>query len=489
MRRDRPDFATRGVVLVVAVLGVCLLALATRYGPHRDEVYFVSAGRRLDWGYPDQPSLTPLVARLADVVDPHDLLVLRLPSLVAVCTLVWLSAAFARVLGGARPAQLLTAVTIAASAFTVAVGHRLSTATFDTLAWTAILLVVARALVEDRPRLWLVAGLLAGIGLNNKHAVVFLLLGIVLGVGLTGQTRARLRTPWPWLGGLIALLLWIPNLVWQARHDWPVLTLSNDIADEHGGIGGRVGLVLQALVMFSPLVGVLFVLGLVQLLRRPDWVLVRPVAIAFVTVVAVFLVTGGKGYYVAGCVPALVAAAWTTLAERWPPHRLLGTGVVVALSGLVAWPAVAPVLPASTYAASFYPALDADQLETIGWPELVAEVRSTVGALPAEQRRTAVVLTANYGEAGALEWYGLGLPVYSGHNGWAEWGPPASGAGPVVLVGPTDPSVDFEGCRAGPVVRNDAGAQNEEQGRRIWTCTRPRTSWELLWPDLVHLDP
>ncbi len=486
--RDRPAFATRDVALVVAVLAVVLLVLSPRYGPHRDELYFVAAGHHLAWGYPDQPALTPLLARIADTLAPGSLLVLRLPSLLAMCALVWLSASFARLLGGARPAQLLTAVTVAGSAFTVGVGHRLSTATFDTLAWTAVLLVVATGLVEERPRLWLLAGLVAGIGLNNKHAVVFVLLGVLVGVAVVRETRGVLRTPYPWLGGLLALLLWLPNLAWQAGHGWPVLALSGDIADEYGGAGGRIALLAQALVMFSPLVGVLWCYGLGRLLRRPDWVRARPVGVAFVTVLVVFLVAGGKGYYLAGAIPPLVAAGCTCLAQRWQPRRLVAAGAVLALSGVVAWPALVPVLPERTYAGSFYPLVDQDQLETIGWPELVGDVRSTLRALPAPQRGSAVVMTQNNGEAGALEWYGVGRPVFSGHNGFADWGPPPEDAGPVVLVGWRDPQAEFLGCRQGPVVHNDAGADNEEDGGRIWTCEGPRGGWARQWPAFAHLD-
>lgn len=484
----RAPFATREVAVVALVLGAALLAMADRYGPHRDELYFASAGDRLAWGYPDQPALTPLLARLTTTLAPHDLVVLRLPSLLAMCGLVALSAAFARLLGGGRPAQVLTAATIAGSALTVALGHRLSTATFDTLCWTALLLVVGTALVDDRPRLWLVAVAVAGIGLNNKHAVVFVLLGILVGVAVVRETRPQLRTPYPWLGGLLALALWTPNLVWQARHGWPVLTLSGDIAAEYGGVGGRVALVGQALVMFSPVVALLWVLGLVQLLRRPEWVRARPVGVAFVTVAAVFLVSGGKGYYLAGAIPPLVAAGSTTLERAWGRRRVVVAGVVLVLSGIIAWPALVPVLPVRAYTASFYPVIDADQPETIGWPELVATVRATLRRLPAAERSRAVVLARNYGEAGALEWYAVGRPVYSGHNGWGLWGLPVATDAPVVVVGRPHPQDAFVGCHRGASITNREGADNEELGAPVWVCARPRGSWARQWPGLRHLD-
>jgi 4-amino-4-deoxy-L-arabinose transferase-like glycosyltransferase len=278
---ERARFAVWEVSAVVAVLAVLLLIMIDRYGPHRDELYFVSAGQRLAWGYPDQPLLTPLLARLATELAPHNLLVLRIPSLIAMALLVICGAAYARLLGGGRAGQLLTASTVAASVIIVTLGHRLSTATFDTLAWAAVLLVVGHALCDDRPKLWLLAGLLAGIGLNNKTAVVVLLFAILIGVLLVPGTRSQLRSAYPWLGGLIAMVLWLPNLVWQFQNGWPVLALSADIGEEYGGLGGRVAFFGQALAMFSPLIAIVWLYGLVRLFRDPAWAKLRPIGVAF----------------------------------------------------------------------------------------------------------------------------------------------------------------------------------------------------------------
>jgi hypothetical protein len=473
---------------VAAALAVLLLIMINRYGLHRDELYFVVAGQRLAWGYPDQPVFTPLLARLATELAPHNLLVLRLPSLIAMALLVICAAAFARLLGGGRAAQVLTASTIAASVITVTLGHRLSTATFDTLAWTAVLLVVGQALHDDRPRLWLVAGLLAGLGLHNKTAVVVLLFAVLLGVLLVPGCRAQLRTPYPWLGGVIAILLWLPNLGWQFMNDWPVLGLGADIAEEFGGVAGRLGLLLQALAMFSPLIAIVWIYGLVQLFRKPGWARLRPIGVAFLVAAVIFVIAGGKGYYLAGAIVPLVAAGCTALAARWSGRRLVAAGVVLGVSAAVAWPAFVPVLPVRTYAASFYPALDSDQLETIGWPEYVDTVRAAVDSLPADQRTTAVVFTRNYGEAGALDWYGLGRPVFSGHNAYGDWGPPPEGARPVIVVGLSDPAANFTDCHVAAMINNDAHADNEERGRPIWVCSAPQGGWAEQWPRLVHLD-
>src|SRR3954471_4943662 len=170
--------------------------MAPFYGPHRDELYFVSAGQRLAWGYPDQPSFTPFLARIATELAPHHLLVLRIAPTLAVIGIVLLAVQFARLLGATRGGQVLTAVVVAASTVVMAFGHQLSTATFDTLAWTATVVLATQAVLDRRPRLWLLAGLVAGLGLNNKHAVVFVLVGILAACVLDPELRPELRTRW-----------------------------------------------------------------------------------------------------------------------------------------------------------------------------------------------------------------------------------------------------------------------------------------------------
>ena len=484
MTPERAPFAWREVGVVVAVQAAVLLAMAPFYGPHRDELYFVSAGQRLAWGYPDQPSFTPLLARLATEVAPHHLVVLRLPGLLAAVGIVLLAVQYSRLLGAARGGQVLTAAVVAASAVVMALGHRLNTATNDTLAWTAVLLLGTQAVLDRRPRLWLAAGLVAGIGLNNKHGVAFLLAGILVALLLDRELRPELRTMWPWLAGALAAVLWVPNLWWQADHGWPVFDLSADIADEYAGLGGRLELVGQAAIMFSPVILVVWVAGLVALLRRPEWRRVRLPAVAFLVATALFLVTGGKGYYLAGAIVPLVAAGCTTVARSRTPRRLVGVGAVLTLSAVVAWPALVPVLPASTYADSFFTELDEDQPETIGWPTYAAQVRAVVRDLP----DGAVVFAGNYGEAGAFEWYGVGAPVFSGHNGWRDWGPPPDSASPVVVVLPRDPSDAFTGCERVATLHNDLGLDNEEEGHGVWVCDGPVGSWSSAWPELSHYD-
>lgn len=471
------------MLLVVALLLVTLLVYAGRYGPHRDELYFAEAGRHLAWGYPDQPPLTPAIARLVTLVAPGSVAALHVPAALALAGVVVLAGLSARELGSGVAAQVLTVVATGTGVVTVVLGHMLSTASVDAFFWAAVAYAALVALRRDAARVWLVVGAVAGVGLEDKNAVAFLLGALLVGIALAPAARHHLRSPWLWAGGGIALVLWLPNLVWQAAHGWPQLALAGDINAEYGTLGERLAFVGLLVVLFSPVVAALWVYGLVRLWRVPALATSRPFAWAFVLLVAFFLATGGKAYYLTGLVPVLLAAGCCGLAERWSRRALVATGAVVALVAIPFWPAGLPVLSPHAFGASFYSGINEDQGEMIGWPAFVRTVDDAVRASGA----TAVV-AQNYGEAGALDWYGSSVPVYSGHNGYADWGHPVGSTGPFVLVGYDTVPAWAQGCRVVAHVDNGEGVDNEEQGGAVRVCERPSGPWASVWPQVRHLD-
>ncbi len=496
MRRLYARFGPQVLGVAFAAFMVLIL-LATRYGPHRDEMYFVVAGRHPAWGYPDQPPLTPLLATALDSLN-HSLIDLRFVSALIVAAVVLISADLVRVLGGSRTAQLLTAVIMATGPGVLAIGHLLSTATLDLFFWVLLVRLVVHVVQNDRPRLWLVIGLVLGISLENKNLPATLAAGLLIGLLLTPGARHHLRSPWLWLAAVIALVCWAPNLIWQAQHGWPQLTLAQDIRAETRTPGGIVQLIFFQLLLLGPVGGVLTVIGLIAVLRgrfaERTATAMRPVGIAYLATLALFVVNGGKHYYLLGLLVPL-AAAGTVAIDGWLSRfRTAVPAAVVAVLALVPLPSSLPVTPATTYATSFWSTINDDQLNTIGWPRVVQEIGSAAFSLTREQRSTAIVLTDNYGEAGAWDYYSQGLgrrrgdwqiPAYSGHNGFGLWGPPER-TGPVILVSdePPDPAI-LRDCRLHS--RIDTTVDNEENGVGVYVCAGPNGSWPELWPKLLRL--
>ncbi|HET6165579.1 MAG TPA: glycosyltransferase family 39 protein [Marmoricola sp.] len=467
----------RPAVLVAALTGVLLLVVSGRYGYHRDELYFVQAGHHLAWGYPDQPPLVPLVARLMTALAPDSLTVLRLPSALLAMAAVLLAGAMARRLGASRSGELLAALATALSGFVLAMGHTLSTSTFDLVGWTIVTYLLVRLLQGADRRLWLLAGLVAGLTMQANVLVGFLLAGFVVAV-LAAGPRAVLRSAWPWSAAALALLLALPYLVWQASHGWPQLDVANGIA--HGDSGSsapRAAFVPLVLLQTGPFLAPIWITGLVRLWRDPR---VRCLAVTFVVLLVVFVALGGKPYYLAGLFPLLFAAGSQPLLDkvwRWVVPALLVLSLPVLLITL-------PVLPVR----SSQPAIDVnyDLGETIGWPQFTSQVAAAYERLPAGT----VIVTGNYGQAGAVDRYGpaLGLPhAFSGHNGYGLWGRPP-GASPALMIG-IDPDLLETSCaslRTVGRIHSAYAIDNDEDGTALSYCV-PAHTWHDLWPSFRHI--
>ncbi|GAA1979841.1 glycosyltransferase family 39 protein [Kitasatospora viridis] len=480
-----PEFGARPVLVVAAVLIVVQLLLAGRYGFHRDELYFMVAGRHLAWGYTDQPPLTPLLARVSvDLFGATPTGLRVVPALLGGLD-VLLVALLARELGGGRPAQRLAAVGAACSAIVLGVGHMLSTVSFDLVAWLALALLTLRLLRTGERRWWLAIGAATGLALLNKDLVVLLVPALVPAVWVLGPRRV-LRGWWPPAGVLVALAVAAPNLWWEARHGWPELTVAGGISGQDG-LANRITFVPMQLLYLSPVLVPVCLAGLRRLWSAPELRWARAFAVGYPVVCLLVLVSGGKPYYALPLLLVPMAAGCEPRVRR-PLRRF---ALWLAFGALLNAVITLPVLPARALPAVnwIYP----EQGAQLGWPRLVAAVGQGWAQLPATDRSRAVVFTANYGEAGAIAQYGAryGLPEpYSGHMSFADWGPPPDGAdGPVLVVEPAGPSGltrAFTGCRQVAVADNGVGVATDDQDAAVLLCTGTVEPWSKLWPHLRH---
>ena len=460
--------AVRGVATVVAVHVVILTALSGRYGFHRDELYFRAAGRRLDWGYVDQPPLTPLLARLFSFGDSP--VTLRIAATLVGAAIVVVVALTARELGGGHPAQVLAAAATALSVFVLAVSHMLSTATVDTLLWTVIGFFVIRLLRTGDGRWWVAIGAAIGLALTNKWLVPLLVLALGASLVAVGPRRV-LRTWWLAAGVAVAFVVSAPVLMWQAAHEFPLLTVARGISDADGS-ENRVLFIPLQLMYLSPVLVPVLAAGFLALWRDPRY---RAVAMSYLVLCGVTVAVGGKSYYTMPLLLLLLAAG-AEPAWQWAlRHRVVAAGALLA-GAAISIVGTLPVLPVSTITPLL--SVNKEQGEQVGWREFTASVARAWR----EAEPTSVIFTRNYGQAGAVERYGpeLGLPQpYSGHMSYADWGPPPDSADArAVVVGPPPPV--FTGCRV--IVTHRAVIANEEDGTEISTCDPVK--WAQVWPEL-----
>jgi 4-amino-4-deoxy-L-arabinose transferase-like glycosyltransferase len=483
----RTPLAWRHVLAATGSLLVLLALVGNRYGYHRDELYF----RMLPpaWGYTDQPLLTPLLARTTMLLADEPW-ALRLPAAVLAATSVVVVTLVTRELGGDRLAQTLAAWGYAYGTFTLNFGHMLMTASADLVVWPLVMLFVLRALFRQQPRWWLLAGLVVGLSTYNKWLIILLVVSIIGGLLLVGPRRVLLDRAFL-AATALALVVALPNLMWQATHGWPQFDMGRALSAENADDVRLLGLPVL-LVMIGPLLFPICIAGFIGLVRRPEWRPARWLAPAVVIVVGLTLVGGSQVHYPYGLLVVIFAAGCPPAADfaRQTRSRAILVSVIVVVHCLAGVTANLPVLPERVLAASFLPSVSTGLAEQIGWPRYVEQIDRVTSRIRRDDPGV-VVLASNYGEAGALARFSSqhDVLVVSGHNALGYLGGPPAGTRTVVVVGGQLSRVagEFTACHTMDHLDSGFDVDNEEEGQPVAVCTGPRKSWQTLWPVIRHL--
>ena len=462
-------------------------------------------GFRPDWGYVDQPPLVPLIAA-ATQLGGHSLVLLRaVPALFAAAA-VFVSIALAAELGGGAFARVLTAIVVALSPVLAAFGGKVGTDEANPFLWTLAAYALLRV-VRGGAGWWaLIAGAALGLAFETKYSTVFFGLALVAAL-LVLPERRILATRWVLGGAALCLLIALPNGLWQWAHGLPMLELLRNGQHGKNVVVGPVAYLGQEMLITGPLFAPVWVAGLFRLAREPA---TRFLSLAFVLLIGAMIVLHGKHYYPAAVYPIPFAAGCVAI-EAWTARRRLARGVlttVLVLAGAVFLPMVVPVLPERTYIAyesrllgalhlsrgatatehHAEAALPSDWADMHGWPELAATVDGVVAGLAPAERKRAVIVAANYGEAAALEFFGRGLPpVVSGHNQYWLWGP--RGRSGEVLIDVGGDCGAGEHLYASAVRAATAGtpyAISYERNLPVMVCRGPRRPLAELWPKLKN---
>jgi hypothetical protein len=482
--------------------GFCLAKLALhmllieRYGYHRDELYFIACGEHLAFGYVDHAPLVPWIAAMAGTLFDHSLFGLRILPAVAGAATILLTARLTRELGGGRFAVLLACLAAFIPPAYLRMGKILCIPVFEPLFWTAGSLLVLRLIRGGDRRLWLAVGAVVGVGLLNKHSMLLWVAGLGAGLLLT-PLRRELRRPMPWLGLAAALLIASPNLVWQIQHDWATFHFLRQMSAGVLAEVPRSLFLLGQILYMHPFTLPLWLAGLWFCITAENG-RYRVFAWSFVTIVAALLVTHAKPYYLAPAYPVLFAAGavWTAprLGARWMrvasvAALLLGGAALAAISVPVLSVDRIDRLLAGGLGWVVEPEMLTQELhDEHGWPEQVAVVARVHATLPPEEKPHALVLTANYGQAGAVDHFGpaLGLPhAASGHMSYHDWGIPPGRGEVVIAYGFPQATLErlFADVRA--VERIDHPlAMPHERNVVVFLCREPRVPLADAWPTL-----
>ncbi|MFI5116258.1 MAG: glycosyltransferase family 39 protein [Terriglobales bacterium] len=489
--RFRADIA---VLLGIASM-VALVHLLTngRYGFHRDELQTLSDARHLGWGFVAYPPLTPFLERIGLSLFGVSLVGLRLFSVIAQSLAIVVTGLMARELGGGRLAQVTAALTVALSPLPLFEATEFQYTTFDYLWWVLLAYFIIRLLKTEDLRWWLAIGAVVGVGLMTKYTVLFFVAGILAGLLFT-PARRFLGSKWLWGGVALALLIFLPNLIWQVRHDFISLHFLRYIHARDVGEGRADGFLrAQFTICANRFAAPLWIAGIVGFLRDRRY---RLLAWMYLIPLAIFWFAKGRGYYLGAAYPMLMAMG-ATLAEHWLaslPALWRRTVETAYLTALVAWGlyVCTIVLPLASGGPlkNFALQNNGDMREEIGWNELVKTVAGIRDSLPPQQQQHVGVLVGNYGEQGAIEILGpayhLPAPISMTNSAWLR-GYPEPPPSTLIVLGFTHDQAEraFTSCRLAGHNTNLYGVQNEESKDHpdIFVCGGPRQTWPEFWKD------
>jgi hypothetical protein len=485
--------------------GVFLIHVATdgRYGYFRDDLYFLDAAHHLDWGYVDFAPLTAWLLRANEAVLGDSLHALRLLPAISAAIKIALTGLIAIEFGADLYGIALACLCVLAAPVYLVIDNQFAANTFEPIFWMGCAYVLILAIKNERPRLLVWFGLLAGIGIENKLSMIFFCAAISIGVLLT-PARKLLRSPWALLAVLIAAICFLPTLMWQYHRDWPTLQMLANVRRMHKNEEvSALRFMVRQLLMLVAASALVWIAGLYFLLREVRW---RMFGFTYLVLLAIMMMLNAKDYYLAPIYPLLFAAGGAFWSEVFTHSRMLwmlyAIPALIIIGGVFAAPLALPILSPDNlirYEEQFALGRPVSQTgqqgslpehfgDEFGWPQMATAVAAVYYDLPAADRAKAAILAKNYGEAGAIDFFGpsLGLPrAISGHQNYWYWGPGDFTGDVIIALQYSRDELLKMGCASvedGPVVNHPYAMAEEHFQVKICRGLHPALSEQ--WPTL-----
>lgn len=479
----------------------------SQYGYFRDELYYIACGEHLDWGYVDHAPMVAWLIKLSGTLFGNSLFALRLFPAVAGAMTVLLTGLITRELGGRRFAVMLSCMCVLVGGY-LALNSFFSMNAFEPLFWMGCAYFIILAIKRDEPRFFLCFGFMAGLGLENKHSMLFFGFGIFVGLLLT-PARRFFASRWLWTGGALALALFLPNIIWEYSNDWATLELLRNVQKSGKNVSlSPLEFVAQQVLILHPMTLPIWLAGIWYFLFDRDGKRYRLLGITYLVVLIIMILLKGKNYYLLPIYPMLFAGGaiwWERLLEG--RRRISWLKVVylalLCVAGAVLAPLAMPVLPVETYlryqhALGFEPPktevghrgpLPQHLGDRFGWPEMVEKVAQIYNNLPPGERAGTAIYANNYGEAGAIDFFGprYGLPkAISPHQSYYVWGPRDYTGDSMILLQSKRADAERNCISVEEVGTVNHPFSMAEEHYTIFICRGLKQPLRELWPRLKH---
>lgn len=511
----------RVAVIPVAILAAISLALhavvlaVTPFGVHRDEFLYFSMGNHLRLWHMDFPPAIAILGALSQTIFGHTVAAARVFPAIQGTILIVLAALVARELGGGKFAQGFAAFAVLVSPLFQRNSTLFQPVVLDQICWTVALLAIAgvvRARSESRDTMnaWILFGIAIGFGLLSKFSILFLCASVLAAVLVT-STRRELLTPWPWVAVLIMLVIGSPSIAGQISLHFPVVAQMRDLNATQLQHVSAAEFLSAPILYLDPVGAIAIIAGALAMLVWKPLKAFAVVSLSCIFAFALLLYLHGKPYYIGPIYPTLFAASGVLFermrAVRFPrlvPVMRWAVVVLMAVFSIVTLPLGVPILSvntSATYAARLAGGaalrtdrgvednLPQDYADMLGWRDEAAALQAAYRSLSPTEQRDAVILTGNYGEAGAAEFYQqeFGLPPVVTPAGSFWFFGPGDRPGKVVIalgIDTTDLHKGWSSVReAGRLAR--PWSVSEERGLALYIAHDQRITLQRAWPLLA----
>ncbi len=510
IKRFIQSISENTTVFLLALLTLLLhfaINLSGGYGFFRDEFYYLACSDHLDWGYVDHPPFSILLLWLNRILLGDSLFALRFLPALASAVLVYLTGMIVREMGGGKSAQLISCLAVIIAPVYLVVSDFYSMNVFEPLFWMSTAYVLIKIINTGNQKLWLLFGILAGLGLQNKHSMLFFGFALVVGLMLTVQ-RKQLASKWFWIGGMIAGVLFLPNVLWQMTHDWATLEFMQNAQQWKNAPMSPMEFISAQILFQHPVAFPIWLLGVLALFFNRNLKKYRLFGFTFLALLLLFIIQRGKPYYLSPIYPLILSAGAIAIEQfvnrknwKWLLHSYVA---LLIIGGLILLPASLPVLQVEKFI-RYAEAIGLQQpkmerhddtalpqvfADRFGWKEMVTEVATAYNSLTPEEKSVAAIYTQNYGEAGAVDFFGgaYGLPkAISGHNSYWHWGLRGYTGEVLIIIGgeAEDHRNIFESVEQVAIHKHQY-AMPYETDLPIFICKKPKVPLKDVWMQVKH---
>ncbi len=489
------------LLLVLVKIGLQFVFVNPAYELHRDEFLHLDQAFHPSAGYISVPPFTSWMSGLIYLFGGGIFRVRLIPALFGALTIVltWL---IVEELGGRLYAKLLATTFLIFSVY-ARINVLFQPNSFDILSWTAMFYALIRYVRTQNTRWLLLFTVVTALGLYNKYTVVFLISGLIAGLLLTRQ-RIIFRKKAFYLAFALCLLLFLPNIIWQITHQFPVIHHMKALNNTQLVNMTYAGFLINQ-VKFG-VIGILTLASFWALIFYEPYKPYRFIGWTFVVVIVLFTFSRAKGYYALGLYPVLFCLGSVYLEAVLKKWKAIVIPALIALNILLFLLVVRYVMPFQSpreiiASRESYQelgllrwedgrdhSLPQDFADMTGWSEMAEKALKAWQMIPADERKNTLIFCDNYGQTGALNYYNRKkMPeAYSFNTDYIYWLPDLERIDNVLLVGDQPDQEVINMFREVRIVGTVSDEFAREKGTRVFLLLGAKPGFTELFYNMAE---